>query len=119
VPKLYEYFGLIIMFSANEHYLVHVHGKCQGREMCAKADLIGDYILSLQFDDQTEQGVDFKSFLSDSRHPQIRACLDPKMFAEFRIEYGELVWGDYDLCFPVYDLYRNRLSSADCYQRAA
>ena len=26
MPKLYEYFGLIIMFYANEHEPVHVHG---------------------------------------------------------------------------------------------
>ena len=34
---------------------------------------------------------------------------DPVRFATFRIEYGELVWGDYDLCFPVIDLYLNQL----------
>lgn len=32
MPKLYEYFGLIVMFYANEHEPIHVHGKCQGRE---------------------------------------------------------------------------------------
>jgi len=38
MPKLYEYFGLIVMFYANEHEPVHVHGKCLGRE--SKAELI-------------------------------------------------------------------------------
>ncbi|KAA6187429.1 DUF4160 domain-containing protein [Thiohalocapsa marina] len=38
MPKLYEYFGLVIMFYANEHEPVHVHAKCQGRE--ARAELI-------------------------------------------------------------------------------
>lgn len=33
MPKLYEYFGLIVMFYSNEHEPVHVHGKFQGREM--------------------------------------------------------------------------------------
>ena len=33
MPKLYEYFGLIVMFYANEHEPVHVHGKCQGRDI--------------------------------------------------------------------------------------
>jgi hypothetical protein len=84
-----------------------------------QADRIGEYTLHLQFDDQTEQIVDFKPFLSESLHPQIRAYLDSKKFAAFRIEYGELVWGDYDLCFPVYDLYRNRISSTKGFQRAA
>ncbi|MCX8085616.1 MAG: DUF4160 domain-containing protein [Rhodocyclaceae bacterium] len=38
MPKLYEYFGLVVLFYANEHEPVHVHGKCQGRE--ARAELI-------------------------------------------------------------------------------
>lgn len=38
MPKLYEYFGLVVMFYANEHDPVHVHGKCQGRE--SRAELI-------------------------------------------------------------------------------
>ena len=40
MPKLYDYFGLIIMFYANEHDPVHVHGKCQGREMRAELVII-------------------------------------------------------------------------------
>lgn len=40
MPKLYEYFGLIVMFYANEHEPVHVHGKCQGRESRAEIILI-------------------------------------------------------------------------------
>jgi hypothetical protein len=42
-------------------------------------------------------------------HPDIRAWLDPDRFSKFRLEYGELVWGDYDLCFPVIDLNRNQI----------
>lgn len=38
MPKLYEYFGLIIMFYANEHEPVHVHGKSQDRE--SRAEII-------------------------------------------------------------------------------
>jgi hypothetical protein len=38
MPKLYEYMGLVILFYANEHAPVHVHGKCQGRE--ARAELL-------------------------------------------------------------------------------
>lgn len=38
MPKLYEYLGLIVLFYANEHEPVHVHGKSQGRE--SKAELI-------------------------------------------------------------------------------
>ena len=73
------------------------------------AEQVGDYCLHLSFNDGTEQTVDFKPFLSLSRHPDIRAYLEPARFAAFHIEYGELVWGDYELCFPIIDLYRNQL----------
>ena len=44
MPKLYEYFGLIVMFYSNEHEPVHVHGKCQGRESRAEIILINGMI---------------------------------------------------------------------------
>ena len=53
--------------------------------------------------------VDFRSFLTQSNNPDIRAWLAPEKFATFRIDYGELIWGDYELCFPVMDLYCNRI----------
>ncbi|MCK9200807.1 MAG: DUF2442 domain-containing protein [Gallionella sp.] len=80
---------------------------------------VGDYALRLSFDDSTEQTVDFKPFLSLSRHPDIRAYLEPARFATYRIEHGELVWGDYDLCFPIADLYQNRLQPDSALEKAA
>jgi len=71
------------------------------------AEQVGDYRLHLAFDDGTEQTVDFKPFLVHAQHPEIRAYLDSTRFSAFRIEYGELVWGDYELCFPIIDLYQN------------
>ena len=38
MPKLYEYFGLIVLFYSNEHKPVHVHGMYHGRE--CKAELL-------------------------------------------------------------------------------
>ena len=38
MPKLYEYFGLIILFYSNEHEPIHVDGKYQ--EMESKAEII-------------------------------------------------------------------------------
>ncbi|MHB0926451.1 MAG: DUF2442 domain-containing protein [Gallionellaceae bacterium] len=80
---------------------------------------VGDYALHLSFEDGTAQTVDFKPFLSLSRHPDIRAYLEPSRFAAFRIEHGELVWGDYDLCFPIADLYQNRLVPDSTLEKAA
>lgn len=38
MPKLYEYFGIIVLFYSNEHEPTHVHGQCQGREN--KAEIV-------------------------------------------------------------------------------
>jgi hypothetical protein len=38
MPKLYEYFGLIILFYSNEHEPIHVHCKYQGLEN--KAEIV-------------------------------------------------------------------------------
>ena len=79
----------------------------------------GGYRIRLRFEDGTEQDVDFRPFLSHSLHPDIRAYLDPVRFGSFRVEYGELVWGDYDLCFPVIDLYRNQIEHGERLETAA
>ena len=38
MPKLYEYFGLIILFYSHEHEPIHVHCKYQGKE--SKAEIV-------------------------------------------------------------------------------
>lgn len=48
MPKLYEYFGLIITFYANEHDPVHVHGKCQGRESRAELVIIDGLVKEIR-----------------------------------------------------------------------
>ena len=83
------------------------------------AVLVGDYCLRLTFDDGKAQTVDFKPFLTHSHHPDIRAYLEPARFSSFRLEFGELVLGDYDLCFPVIDLYQNQLEHRTIHEAAA
>lgn len=79
----------------------------------------GDYKLGLRFDDGATQVVEFKPFLQHSVHPDIRAYLDEQRFSEFRIEHGDLIWGDYDLCFPIMDLYNNQIDKYHTMQAAA
>jgi hypothetical protein len=80
---------------------------------------VGDYRLHLTFDDGQEQIIDFRPFLSRALHPAIRQWLDPERFSTYRIDYGELVWGDYELCFPVIDLYRNTIEHHQLLESAA
>ena len=84
-----------------------------------QAEYLDNHVIHLCFDDGKEQTIDFKTFLSQSVHPDIRAYLDTEKFKDYRIEYGELVWGDYDLCFPVIDLYNNQLLPPQAEQLAA
>lgn len=50
MPKLYEYFGLIVMFYANEHEPVHVHGKSQGREARAEIIVINGIVTEIRYE---------------------------------------------------------------------
>lgn len=83
------------------------------------AEHVGDFRIRLRFDNGIEQTVDFKPFLTHALHPDIRAWLDPARFTTFRLEYGELVWGDYDLCFPVIGMYRNQIEHHASLEAAA
>lgn len=67
------------------------------------------YKLWLEFSDGKTQAVDFEPFLSASLHPEIEKYLKLQNFKKFKLENGELMWGDYDLIFPIIDLYENRL----------
>ena len=74
-----------------------------------KAIHVGGYKLKLVFSDGKEQIVNFEPFLENSLHPEIRKYLQPKIFKNFTIENGDLMWGDFDLIFPIIDLYENQL----------
>ena len=73
------------------------------------ATQVGAFALRLLFDDETDRVVDFESFLRRSRHPDIRAYLQPEKFSSFRVEHGDMVWGDWDLCFTISDLHRGEV----------
>jgi len=61
------------------------------------------------FNDKKRQVVDFYPFLSSSLNPLINKYLDMKEFLKLEVNEGDLEWNDYDLCFPIADLYENRI----------
>ncbi len=69
------------------------------------ANYIGDYAIRIKFKDGTERLVDFKPFLNKSHHPSIKKYLKEDLFLKFKIVQGNLNWNDYDLIFPIWDLY--------------
>lgn len=74
-----------------------------------KAEHVGDYKISLTFNDSKTQVVDFAPFLNRSKHPQIQKYKDPNKFKSFSISYGDLEWNDYEMCFPIANLYESKL----------
>ena len=71
---------------------------------------VSGYKLGLRFSDGHVGTVDFEPFLKSSAHPAIRAYLDPKRFKKFTLEDGVLHWNDFDLVFPMADLYLGKIS---------
>lgn len=70
---------------------------------------IGDFAIRITFNDGVNKLVDFKAFLESSSHPSIRKYLEESKFKKFDIADGNLNWNDYDLIFPIYDLYQGRI----------
>jgi len=71
---------------------------------------VAPYKLRLAFTDGHTSTVDFGPFLKHSEHPAIRAYLDVQQFKSFALEDGVLHWNDFDLVFPMADLYEGEIS---------
>ena len=73
------------------------------------ANYINGYVIQIRFTNGFEQLVDFEPFLSASLHPSIKKYLNKKLFTEFHIVDGNINWNDYDMIFPVTDLYKGKI----------
>lgn len=74
-----------------------------------KAEYQGNYKIKLLFSDNVEKVVDFSNFLLSAKNPMTKKYLDEKLFANYSIVYGDLVWNDYEMCFPIWDIFMNRI----------
>ncbi len=74
-----------------------------------KADYKGDYVINLQFSDGVERNIDFSRFLTNAKNPMTTKYLDKELFKSFTISYGDLVWNDYEMCFPIWDLHEGKI----------
>lgn len=75
------------------------------------AKYLSDYAIRIRFNDGNERLVDFKPFLSKSRHPSIKKYLDESKFSSFSLTDGNLNWNDYDLIFLISDLYKGQIGA--------
>lgn len=75
----------------------------------AAAKYLGDFVIEINFSDNTIKIVDFKPFLSKSNHPSVKKYFDEKKFLQYKIINGNLNWNDYDMIFPISDLYKGKI----------
>jgi len=71
---------------------------------------LGNLCVLLIFNDGVQQIIDIGEFIRNHPHPQYDRYLNPKMFAKFRIENRNIVWGkNWDLIFPLDELHEGRI----------
>lgn len=75
------------------------------------AKYLSDYVIRIKFSGGNEQFVDFKAFLLKAIHPAIKKYLDESKFSNFSLTNGNLNWNDYDLIFPISDLYSGKIKA--------
>jgi len=74
-----------------------------------KAEYAGEYKIRFSFSDGVVRLIDFYGFLASARNPMTRKYLDKKLFSNFSIEYGDIIWNDYEMCFPIWDLHEGEI----------
>ena len=87
------------MSTATEHYI-----------QITDVEYVDGLRLRIAFDDGVVRVVDFGPFLSKSQHPAIRRYLDKRRFKKFSVDRHHLHWNDFDLVFPLADLYAGEIS---------
>lgn len=73
------------------------------------AEYKGDYKIYFQFSDGVEQTIDFEDFLKNARNPMTKKYLDKNLFQSFTMEYGDIMWNDFEMCFPIWDLHEGKV----------
>lgn len=76
----------------------------QGVDIVGVAE-VGALTLRLTFSDGHVSLVDSAPFLHRSLNPQTQQFLDRARFKSYVLRDGNLVWGDYDMCFAIEELY--------------
>ena len=72
-----------------------------------EAKYMDGYKIYMRFNDGKENILDFEDFILKAQHPDIKKYRNIELFKNFNFEHGEIEWNDYDLAFPIYDLYQN------------
>ncbi len=74
-----------------------------------QAEYVSGYKIRLTFNDEMVRVMDFEPFLRRAMNPDITKYRQLRNFKKFHLHYGDLMWGDFDMIFPIMDLYRGTL----------
>lgn len=73
------------------------------------AKYLEDYKIQLVFNDEQTKIIDFSDLLNSTPYNNEKKFLKKEMFQQFKIELGDLIWNDYDMCFQAKNLYKGIL----------
>jgi hypothetical protein len=74
-----------------------------------RAEYVSGYKIRLTFNDGMVRVMDFESFLRKALNPDITKYRQLRNFKKFHLHYGDLMWGDFDMIFPITDLYHGTI----------
>jgi hypothetical protein len=65
--------------------------------------------VDISFNDGTHRVVDFGPFLKQARNPMFTKYRRAKEFRAFHVQDGDLMWGDFEMIFPITDLHQGKI----------
>ncbi len=74
-----------------------------------QAGYVSGYKIRLTFKDGTVRVMDFEPFLRKALNPDITKYRQLRNFKKFHLHHGNLMWGDFDMIFPIIDLYHGTI----------
>ena len=74
-----------------------------------EASYVPRYKVDIKFNDGTRRVVDFAPFLKTAQNPMFTKYRRLTQFKSFHIRHGDLMWGDFEMIFPIDDLYRGKI----------
>jgi hypothetical protein len=70
-----------------------------------RAEYVSGYKIRLTFNDGMVRVMDFEPFLRKALNPDTTKYRQLRNFKTFHLRYGDLMWGDFDMIFPITDLH--------------
>ena len=77
-----------------------------------RAEYISGYKIRLAFNDGMVRVMDFEPFLRKAMNPDITKYRQLRNFKKFHLHFGDLMWGDFEMIFPIMDLYEGNILKA-------